>query len=88
MINDRLRDGAAVISLPLPVDPDVGCNEMQAAIFLGLSVRTLQAWRVRGGGPRYVKIGRAVRYQRRELVAFQRLHTVDSTTEANAVRQA
>lgn len=78
------RGDAAVISLPSPLDPDAGCNEMQAAIFLGVSVRTLQAWRVRGGGPRYLKIGRAVRYQRRELMAFQRSHTVSSTTEADA----
>jgi hypothetical protein len=65
-------------------DPDSALTENQAAEFLGLSVRTLQAWRVRGGGPRYCKLGRAVRYQRGELVAFQRAHTVSSTTEADA----
>jgi predicted DNA-binding transcriptional regulator AlpA len=59
-------------------------NEYQAAEFLGLSVRTLQAWRVRGGGPRYLKIGKAVRYQRRELVAYQKQHTVGSTAEVNS----
>lgn len=63
-------------------DLDAALNENVAAEFLGVSVRTLQAWRVRGGGPRYVKIGRAVRYQRRELVAFQEVHTVNSTTDA------
>jgi len=64
-------------------DPDTALNENRAAEFLGVSVRTLQAWRVRGGGP---KIGRAVRYQRRELVAFQRTNTISSTAEAG--RQA
>jgi hypothetical protein len=59
-------------------------NENYAAEFLGVSVRTLQAWRVRGGGPRYCKIGRAVRYQRRALIEFQAEHTVTSTTEADA----
>jgi predicted DNA-binding transcriptional regulator AlpA len=68
-------------------DPDAALNENQAAEFLGLSVRTLQAWRVRGGGPRYTKIGRSVRYQRRELVAFQQSHTVSSTTEADALNR-
>jgi hypothetical protein len=63
-------------------DPDASLNENQAAEFLGLSVRTLQAWRVRGGGPLYVKFGRAVRYQRRQLVAFQKNHTIASTIEA------
>jgi hypothetical protein len=80
---DIRRGGAAVIALPTPADPDAGCNEMQAALFLGVSVRTLQAWRVRGGGPRYLKIGRTVRYQRRELVAFQQANTVSSTSEAD-----
>jgi hypothetical protein len=65
-------------------DHDSALNENQAAEFLGLSVRTLQAWRVRGGGPPYVKIGRTVRYQRHRLVDFQEQHTVTSTTEADA----
>jgi hypothetical protein len=65
-------------------DPDAALNENQAAEFLGISVRTLQAWRVSGGGPRYCKIGRAVRYQRRVLVSFQQEHTVSSTTEVDA----
>jgi predicted DNA-binding transcriptional regulator AlpA len=69
-------------------DLDVALNEHQAATFLGLSTRTLQAWRVRGGGPRFMKIGRAVRYQRRELLAFQQAHTFSSTTEAGALQHA
>jgi hypothetical protein len=68
----------------IAADPDAAFNEIQAAQFLGVSVRTLQAWRVRGGGPRYCKIGRAVRYQRGELVSFQQAHTVSSTSEADA----
>ena len=71
MIHSKARQDAAVVSLPSPLDPDAGCTEMQAAIFLGVSARTLQAWRVRGGGPPYVKIGRAVRYQRRALIKYQ-----------------
>jgi predicted DNA-binding transcriptional regulator AlpA len=72
----------------IAADLDAALNENQAAEFLGVSVRTLQAWRVRGGGPRYVKSGRSVRYQRRELVAFQQSHTVSSTTEAGALQRA
>lgn len=65
-------------------DPDAALSENQAAEFLGVSVRTLQAWRVRGGGPRYLKMGSSVRYQRRWLVAFQKAHTVGSTSESDA----
>jgi hypothetical protein len=74
-------------ALPAPMtssDPDIGYNENQAATFLGVSARTLQAWRVRGGGPEYVKMGRTVRYQRRALISYQEAHTVSSTTEADA----
>jgi hypothetical protein len=63
-------------------DFDAALNESQAAEFIGVSVRTLQAWRVRGSGPPYIKIGRSVRYQRRALVLYQQEHTVCSTTEA------
>ena len=63
-------------STSVAVDLDAAVNENQAAEFLGVSVRTLQAWRIRGGGPRYCKIGRAVRYRRGELVSFQEAHTL------------
>jgi predicted DNA-binding transcriptional regulator AlpA len=73
-----------MLSTSITADPDAALNENQAAEFLGLSTRTLQAWRVRGGGPPFVKIGRSVRYQRRVLIEFQAAHTVTSTTEADA----
>ena len=34
---------------------------------LGLPVRTLEMWRYRGTGPRFVKIGRHVRYRRPDV---------------------
>lgn len=37
-------------------------RESEAAECLGLSKRTLQKWRVAGGGPDFLKFGRAVRY--------------------------
>ena len=39
----------------------------QAAEYLGLKRTTLEAWRCRGGGPRFVKLGRAVRYRQTDL---------------------
>ena len=39
-------------------------NENVAAKYLGLSPRTLQNWRVRGGGPLFVRISnRSIRYR-------------------------
>ena len=42
-------------------------TENEAACYLKMSPRTLQAWRQRGEGPRYFKVGRSVRYDRAEL---------------------
>ena len=45
-------------------------TEKEAAAYLNVSPRTLQAWRLRGGGPAYVKLGNAVRYDRAALDRF------------------
>jgi predicted site-specific integrase-resolvase len=44
------------------MNADAAMNEIEAAERLGLSVATLRAWRHRGKGPRFVRLGRAVRY--------------------------
>src|SRR4051794_38724568 len=51
-------------------DPDTLLTEVQAADFLNLSVRTLQAWRIKIAGPRFVRAGRAIRYRRSDLIAW------------------
>jgi hypothetical protein len=57
-------------ALPEPDDPFVLLTEMNAAKILCMSVRTLQAWRTRGTGPAFVRVGGAVRYRRADLVAW------------------
>ena len=53
---------------PMADDPDRLIDEREAAGFLCYSVRALQNWRVRGGGPRFVKVSaRSIRYRRRDL---------------------
>jgi predicted DNA-binding transcriptional regulator AlpA len=42
----------------------------QAAEFLGLSRKTLERWRWAGQGPRWHKLGGAVRYSLAELERF------------------
>jgi len=79
-----VRQRSGILSLPPPMDADAGCSETQAATFLGVSVRTLQAWRIRGGGPAFLKLGRAVRYQRRALIAYMTAQTVNPNAESDA----
>jgi len=73
---------------PVQSDPDYYdrlINEDKAAQFVGYTIRALQNWRVRGGGPRFVKVSaRSIRYRRRDLVAWIESHLVTSTSEAEA----
>ncbi|MFL6353966.1 MAG: helix-turn-helix transcriptional regulator [Bryobacteraceae bacterium] len=45
-------------------------TDHEVARFLGLSVRTIQNWRFVNRGPRYIKIGRTVRYRQEDISAF------------------
>ena len=45
-------------------------TEHEAAEMLSLSVKTLRAWRFRGEGVGFVKLGRSVRYQIRTVEQF------------------
>jgi len=42
----------------------------QAADYLGLAVSTLNKWRCHGGGPIYIKMGKAVRYRHADLEQY------------------
>ena len=53
-----------------------------AARYLGLSVSTLEKWRVTGAGPTYRKHGRRVVYRQAELDAWSEAQTRRSTSEA------
>jgi predicted DNA-binding transcriptional regulator AlpA len=45
-------------------------REREAAGWLDLSPATLRRWRSESSGPRFVRLGRAVRYDLTDLVAF------------------
>lgn len=53
-----------------------------AADYVGLSIATLDRWRVRGDGPCFVKIGSAVRYRLADLDEWLSERVVNSTSEA------
>lgn len=57
-------------------------DETEAADRLGFSIRALQNWRHRGGGPRFVKVsGRSVRYRIRDLNEWVEERIRRSTSE-------
>ena len=57
-------------------------NTAQAAFYIGLSKRTLEKMRVTGGGPKYRKHGRYVRYHIDDLNAWSEARSKTSTSHA------
>ncbi len=54
----------------------------EAAIILGVNKETLSQWRWRGVGPKFVKIGRNVKYRGADLKYHINNNTFNSTTQA------
>ena len=59
-------------------------DENQASEVLHTSPRTLQGWRQRGTGPRYIKVGQLVRYRPSSLQEYISSQTRSSTSEQPA----
>jgi hypothetical protein len=53
-----------------------------AASLLGVSPRTLEYLRTKGGGPQFVKVGKRVRYRDVDLRAYLDAQTRKSTADA------
>lgn len=55
----------------------------EAAEYLELAKPTLEAWRTRGGGPVFLKLGKAVRYRQSDLDEF-----IESRLRENTSKRA
>jgi hypothetical protein len=55
-------------------------SQRDTARRLNVSVRTLERWRVNGGGPPFVKYGRKVGYRDPDLEAWLAAHVVPNTS--------
>jgi excisionase family DNA binding protein len=66
--------------------PDSGraLTEREVAELLGLSVATLRAWRHRGKGPRFLRLGRSVRYLPADVDEFVRESAVDTRSDSSS----
>ena len=59
----------------IPTPPEM-LNEYQVAEYVQMSVASVRRWRLFRSGPRYLKIGAAVRYRREDVESW-----VDSCSE-------
>jgi hypothetical protein len=58
-------------------------NTRAASRLTGVPVTTLETWRSRGGGPKFLKLGaKTVRYQRRELLTWMVRQQYANTADA------
>lgn len=63
------------------LDDETLYDELVISKNLDCEQKTLQAWRSRGGGPPFVKIGRLVRYRGFDVKRWIDSRTVRSTSE-------
>ena len=56
----------------------------ELAAYLDNQTNTLEGWRVKGIGPRYIKIGRLVRYRIEDVERWIEAQTRTSTSQAGA----
>ena len=63
-------------------------NQQQAAEFLGVSPRTLEGWRQRGGGPVFHKLGSRVTYEESDLLVFKSAGRRTSTSDPGPSQSA
>ena len=56
----------------------------RAAQYLGLAKSTVEKMRVYGGGPRFLKLNRSVRYRAEDLDEWLRANIVNNTSERSA----
>ena len=55
---------------PAPHDAKALLSTPEAAVLVRLSARTLKRYRAEGGGPRFLRLGRSVRYTRADLLEW------------------
>lgn len=63
-------------------------NTKEAAQYLRLGKPTIERFRLTGEGPRYCKLGGAVRYRRCDLDAWLESRLTSSTSDTSSTREA
>ena len=71
-----------VLNTPHTVSKPRLIDTVQLAEYLGNEVNTCEGWRLKGIGPRYIKVGRLVRYRIENVDLWIESQTRNSTCEA------
>jgi excisionase family DNA binding protein len=57
-------------------------TDVEVASRLGVSRFTVRAWRLKGHGPKFLKMGRAVRYRPEDVDEYERQALVETQAES------
>lgn len=76
----RVEAAAGVRSDDSSVEPSsrMTLTDVEVATRLGVSRFTLRAWRLKGHGPKFLKMGRAVRYRPEDVDEYERQALVET----------
>ncbi len=55
-------------------------TDVEVAVRLGVSRFTVRAWRLKGAGPRFLKMGRAVRYRPEDVQEYEQRVLIGPTS--------
>ena len=58
-------------------------TDVEVAARLGVSRFTVRAWRLKGLGPRFLKMGRAVRYRPQDVDEYERQALVETQAQSD-----
>ena len=58
-------------------------TDVEVAARLGVSRFTVRSWRLKGVGPRFMKMGRAVRYRPQDVDAYERQALVETQAQSD-----
>jgi len=61
-------------------------TDVEVAERLGVSRFTVRSWRLKGVGPRFLKMGRAVRYRSRDVDEYERQALVETHLDSDRTR--
>ena len=81
----RLESVAGVRSDDSPIEPSgrTTLTDIEVATRLGVSRFTLRAWRLKGHGPKFLKMGRAVRYRPEDVDEYERQALVETRVHSD-----
>ena len=60
-------------------------TDVEVAARLGVSRFTVRSWRLKGVGPRFMKMGRAVRYRPQDVDEYERQALVETQAQSDNV---